>query len=160
MLLRAICAASLLLAGPAFGLSCKPPNFAEAFNRAAAAEEMYSLVYGIFEPVVSQDELADAMAAPFIFDGKQLGREGFGQTQAREVTVERSCAGSFCAPFPPTGVPMMVLLEHRGTAQVLNAKPCGDEVMLDPSFGQVGAIRACMGRLECGPDEIAAFEVE
>lgn len=157
MLLKIICALSLL-AGPALGLSCKPPNFGERFNTAAAAEEMYSLVYGAFEPMVPQDDLADAMAAPFIFDGKQLGREGFGQTQAREVMVERSCAGDFCGPFPPTGVPMMALLEHRGTVQVLNAGPCSNDVALEPSFGQVSAIRACMGSLECGAEEISAFE--
>lgn len=158
MLFRIICAVSLL-AGPAFGLSCIPPNFAERFNEAAAAEEMYSLVYGVFEPMVPEGDLADAEAAPYIFDGKQLGREGFGQTQAREVVVERTCAGSFCGPFPPSGVPMMALLEHRGTAQVLTADPCGNNVKLEPSFGQVGAIRACMTSLECGADEIGAFAV-
>lgn len=157
MLSRAICALSLL-ASPAFGLSCKPPNFGEAFNHAAAAEEQYSLVYGVFEPFVSEEDLADAMAAPYVFNGKQLGREGFGQTQAREVTVERSCAGDFCAPFPPSGIPVMVLLEHRGAAQVFSAAPCTDQIAIDPSFGQVGAIRACMSALECGPDEIGAFE--
>lgn len=157
MLLRSICAASLFLAAPAHGLSCKPPNFGERFNEAAAAEEVYSLHYGVLTPGLDGDDLADGGSAPYLFEGKQLGRQGFGETEEIGLILIRECAGSFCGPLPTSGVPLLLLAEHRGDAMVLTADPCGTNVSLEPGFGRVAAIRACMRALACGPEEIEAF---
>lgn len=152
---------SLLLSGsvafPTFALSCKPPNFANRFNEAAAAQEVYALFLGELVPLVNMDALSDALSAPYRLEGRQLGRAGFGEDVTVDLSVERTCAGSFCGPFPSSRTPLLVLVENRGAAMVVTSAPCGEDVFLTPSFGQVSAIRSCMRVLECGAEEIDAF---
>lgn len=143
---------------PASALSCMPPNFADDFNRAAEAEELYSLVYGTMDPVEAID--ADAMEAEFRLTGRRLGRREFRAEETLRVNVARSCAGEFCAPFPPSGTPMLTLIEHmKDGSFLLEIAPCSGVVHLNPTLGRVSAIRACMRAGKCGPDEHEAFDL-
>ena len=148
---------SSLAAQPTLALSCKEPNFADRFNEAAAAEEVYALFLGTLTPMVEPTDLTGTMSAPFRLEGRQLGRAGFGETTAIDVLIERTCAGSSCGPFPPADTPLLALVEQRGAAMVITADPCSTDISPTPGFGRVAAIRACMRALDCGPSEIDAF---
>ncbi len=148
-------------ASPVFALSCKAPNFGEAFNRAAAAEEVYSLVYGRFQEAGPVPEYVQGKPREVVlaFIGKQLGRTGFGEMQTIPVIVKTDCAGDWCGPLPPLGDQTMAFLEQVGSDLVLTSPACPGDYHVNPSLGQISAIRACMSALECGEDEIKAFEL-
>lgn len=154
--------AACLCASQASALSCAPPNFGEAFNRAAAAEEVYSLMYGRFQeagpiPEYVRGEPREVVLA---FVGKQLGRSGFGETMTLPVIVKTECHSAWCGQLPALGDQTMAFLEQVGSDLVLTSHLCQRDFMANPSLGQISAIRACMNALECGTDEIKAFELK
>ena len=159
--MRSLVFCLLVLAGPAFGLSCKAPNFAEDFNRIAAVEEVYSVAYGqlrevgIVPPAVDGEPRSVKMR----FVGRMLGQLGFGETGTVDVTVNTTCAGSFCGPLPTTQTPLLAFLEHGDGGMTLRSAACAPDYHINPSLGQVSAIRACMRELNCGADEIDAFTI-
>ena len=149
----------LLGATPAFGLSCKAPNFGEDFNRIAVVEEVYSVGYGQLRPLELVPDYVDGQprSVKMQFVGKMLGRLGFGETGTVEVTVTTGCAGSFCGPIPTTQTPMLAFLEHKPAGLALRSGACAPDYHLTPSLGQLAAVRACMKAGTCGTDEIDAF---
>ena len=151
----AILAAAIALPSAATALSCKPPNFAEDFNRVSAADEVYSLVFGRFAE--SSEDLADATNTELRFTGKRLGVNGFRVEETFPVAVSRECVGDFCAPFPKTGTHFLAYFQHIGQGFAYVARPCAADLDLNPSIGRVSALRTCMRLGECGPDEISAF---
>ena len=145
--------------GPAAALSCKPPNFALGFNVAADAEELYSLVFGVLSPLGSEALLANATTARFHLNGRRLGRNAFRPEETLIVEIQRHCVNRTCAPFPKTGSPHLLLVEHRGNDLAMDLRPCGQNLHLNPSLGRVSAIRACMRKGHCGAAEIEAFDL-
>lgn len=153
--------AFFLVTGPAFGLSCKAPNLGEAFNRIAEVEEIYNLAYGQLRDAGPIPEYVEGQPREVVvaFVGKLLGTNGFGETQSLPVTVKTQCSASWCGPIPPFGEQMLVFLEQGNGELILNSYACPSDYLLKPSLGQVSAIRSCMASLECGADEIEAFEL-
>ena len=150
-----------LLAAPAFGLTCKPRNFGEDFNRIAVVEEIYSVGYGQLREV---DPIPDAVegqprSVRMRFVGKMLGGSGFGQTGSVDITVNMECAGSFCGPVPTTRTPMIAFLEHKDDGLALKSGVCAPDYLLSPTLGQLSAVRACMRLGACGEEELDAFEI-
>ena len=157
--MRSLVFLGMMLASPAFGLSCKAPNFGENFNRVAAVEEIYSVGYGQLRPLDGVPAYVEGQprAVKMQFVGKMLGRMGFGQTGTVEVTVRTECAGSFCGPIPTTQTQMLAFLEHQAGGLALRSGACEPDYHLNPSLGQLSAVRACMTAGTCGADEIDAF---
>jgi len=158
-MLRTTMIALGLMATPAFGLSCAPPNFGNAFNEAAAAEEVYSLVYGRFQEAGPIPELVEGEPREFTyaFIGKQLGQSGFGETQTVPVIVKTECLSAWCGPVPPVDTQLLAFLEQVGGDLVLSSHACPKDFKVEPSLGEVSAVRACMSNLKCGPDELGAL---
>lgn len=152
--------ALVMLCGPAFALSCKAPNFGENFNDAAAAEEVYSLMYGRIQPAGPVPDYQEGKPREVVvaFIGKQLGRTGFSETVTLPVTVKTECVSAWCGPIPPVDEQMLVFLEQVGADLVLTSQACPGSYHLNPSLGQISAVRACMSALECGAQEIGAFD--
>ncbi len=148
-----------MLCGPAFALSCKAPNFGENFNEAAAAEEVYSLMYGHIQPADPVPEYQEGKPREFVaaFIGKQLGGSGFSETVTLPVTVKTECVSAWCGPVPPFDEQMLVFIEQVGADLVLTSQACPGTYHLKPSLGQISAVRACMSALQCGAEEISAF---
>ena len=158
-MLRPTLLALALMTTPAFGLSCAPPNFGNAFNEAAAAEEVYSLVRGRFQEAGPIPDYVEGKPREFTyaFIGKQLGQSGFGETVTIPVIVKTECVSAWCGPVPPVDMSMMVFLEQVGADNVLTSHPCPKDYLVKPSLGQISAVRACMSKLECGPDELSVL---
>jgi len=150
-----------MITTPAFALSCKAPNFGEAFNRVAAAEEVYNLGYGQLRDAGPIQEYVEGQPREVVvaFVGKLLGGNGFGETQSLPVTLKTECAASWCGPIPAFGEQMLVFLEQGEGELILTSSACPGDYHLNPSLGQVSAVRSCMSTLECGPDEIEAFDL-
>lgn len=160
--MRSLILIAALLAGPAHGLSCKAPNFGEDFNRIAVVEEVYSVGYGQLREVdpVPDEVSGQPRSVRMRFVGKMLGSSGFGQTGAVDVTVNTECAGDWCGPIPTTGTQMLAFLEHRGDGLALRSGACAPDYLLNPTLGQIGAVRACMRLGQCGTAELSAFQPE
>lgn len=150
-----------MMASPALALSCKAPNFGEAFNRIAEVEEVYNLAYGQLRDAGPIPEYVEGQPreAVVAFVGKMLGQNGFGETQSLPVTVKTECAASWCGPFPAFGEQMLVFLEQGDGELILTSYACPSDYLVNPSLGQVSAIRSCMSALNCGADEIEAFDL-
>ena len=148
-----------MMTTPAFGLSCAPPNFGDAFNEAAQAEEVYSLRKGRFQEAGPIPEFVEGTPREFsyAFIGKQLGQSGFGETETLPVIVKTECVSAWCGPVPPVDMEVMVFLEQVGSDHVLTSHPCPKHYTVKPSLGEISAVRACMSKLECGPDELGAL---
>jgi hypothetical protein len=148
-----------MMTTPAFGLSCAPPNFGEAFNEAAEAEEVYSLVYGRFQEAGPIPDYVEGQPREFTyaFIGKQLGQSGFSQTQTIPVIIKTECVSAWCGPVPPVDTQVLSFLEHVGSDHVLTSHTCPKDYKVEPSLGEVSAVRACMSNLSCGPEELGAL---
>lgn len=157
--MRSLVFLAVMMASPAFGLSCKAPNFGEQFNYVAGVEEVYSVGYGQLRPLGEVPPYVDGQPrdVKMRFVGKMLGRLGFGETGTVDVTVKTECAGSFCGPIPTTQTPMLAFLEHQSDGLTLRSAACTPDFLLNPSLGQISAVRACMTSGTCGADEIDAF---
>lgn len=151
----------MLIASPSFGLSCKAPNFGEAFNRAAVAEEVYNLGYGQLREAGPIPDYVEGQPREVVvaFVGKLLGSSGFGETQSLPVTLKTNCVSAWCGPIPALGEQMLLFLEQGEGELILTSDACPGQYHLSPSLGQISAIRSCMSALECGPDELSAFEL-
>ena len=96
----------------------------------------------------------------YAFIGKQLGQYGFGETQTIPVIIKTECVSAWCGPVPATETQTMAFLEHVGSDLVLTSDPCPSDFKVQPSLGEVSAVRACMKNLSCGPDELAALGIQ
>lgn len=156
-MLRLTLILTLLATGPVAALSCRPFTFADAFDRAAAAEEIYSLGFGVLSTQTPLANSREPAEVPARFEGQLLGLRGFGDGQVIEITIEKRCASAWCGQMPQMDVPALVLLQHDGAERKLISDLCDRDFLTEPSFGQVSAIKACMRAGHCGTDEHEAF---
>ena len=122
---------------------------------------MYSVAYGQLrelDPIPPYVE-GTPRSVKMQFVGKMLGRSGFGDTGTVDVTVNTSCAGSWCGPIPTTQTQLLVFLEHKSYGLAISSPACSPDFHLNPSLGQLAAVRACMRDGACGIDELDAFNV-
>lgn len=155
----ALTLAVLLQANAALALSCKPPNFADDFDRIARAVELYSVAYGTLRlagPLQSY-VTGEAREVLFEFNGKLLGRRG--EKVTREVLLRTECTGSWCGQIPPEGQPMLMFLQNERAGLSLRSGACSGDFYINPSLGKVAAIRACMRKGLCGDAEREAFDL-
>lgn len=158
--------AFIALPAPAFSLSCLVPNFAETYNRIAAAPEVYLLAEGRF---VVKDRLpripepgeitsrAPDITASMGFAGRHLGVQTDGELDV-DVTVRVECAGPWCGRFPAQNARMLVFLERGEDGSLSMSKsPCPGDTKRDPSDEEIRALRSCMEKGRCEAPEIAVF---
>jgi len=148
----------LLLPTHALALSCAAQNFGEDFNRIAEAPELYSILYGSLQSneAISQAKTSAPREASYTFEGRYIGLR---QDQAGELTItaKTSCIKSWCGGLPPVETPVLMYVQHDGAALTLASGACVKDFIVNPSLGQVTAIRACMRAGSCGAEEIGAF---
>lgn len=151
--------AALATAPVANALSCKRPNFAEEFNRVAAAPELYSVVYGTLKAVSPIPSYApgEPRKVAYVMEGRRMGQRGFRGWEDIDFLAQTGCAGEWCGALPPEGHPVLAFLQHEDVGLTLDVPACSTDFTVAPSLGQVTAIRVCLREGTCGADELDAF---
>lgn len=139
-----------LVAGQAAALSCMQADPVATYNRLAADEATYYVLYGTLDfdakqqpqGVVNEERNPAPIAAKFT--GMGLSETGFDRDFSRDVTVQPLCAGPWCGNAP-VGIASLIFGEVVGDDIIIAAEPCGGMIFSEPTQAVRDSMTACMG---------------
>ena len=148
----------IAFASPSFALSCLRPDPIETFERLAAAEETYFVIYGQFtfdedalpQGVNSFEQTEDPDPIPAWFDGLGLSRVGFVTPYRSHVQLEVTCAGPWCGSAR-NGGQAVYFVPATDSPVTLQAGPCGGMIFDDPAPAVLEMLTSCMQGGSCEP---------
>ncbi|MDA7423792.1 hypothetical protein [Thalassococcus lentus] len=124
---------AVVLASPAFGLSCLPPDIASDFKYANDSEDIWVVVEGTVRfdekklPKVNmkrQDKTPPHTDIPARFKGKSLSDTGFDRRFETPITLRIQCFGPWCGGAS-SGANYLTFLKKEKGSYVMMADPCG-----------------------------------
>ncbi len=138
-----------MIAGQAAALSCMRPDPVRTFTQIAADDATYYVLYGTLDfdveklpqGVANTARTPDPITARFT--GKGLSTTGFDTPFVRDVTVQPTCAGSWCGSAP-AHTPSLIFAKVTGDAIIIEASPCGGFIFPEPSTAVLDAMTKCM----------------
>jgi hypothetical protein len=146
-----------LTATQSLALSCLRPDPVETFQRLAAAEERYFVLYGTLdfdERLLPEPDLTNQDPSPEPipghFTGKGLSRQGFTTDYIANVTLQIQCFGPWCGGAA-SGVPAVWFVPFSDPPATLQADPCGSMTFYEPSDAAVEMLESCMAGGVCTP---------
>lgn len=149
--------AALLLAlpQPAEALSCLRPDIARSYQQADRSKDRYIMVLGTlaFDPALLPETGAGNTAPttiPARLNGQPITPNGFGKPFQRPVTLEISCAGSWCGSVP-AGTEMLMFLRQTAAGYTLDVGPCPGSAFVQPSEETLATARRCLSGGPCQP---------
>jgi hypothetical protein len=147
--------ATALTSGPAWSLSCMPPDAARTFNWASDSEDTYSAFLGTldFAPVSRPsgfDPNPDPVTRTARFSGSALGGDGFAPIPDRDIGLVLSCMASWCGNLEP-GTRVLAFAKRVAGGYEITVDPCYTEVFTDPAPEIVATVEACMRGGPCEP---------
>ncbi len=150
---------SLLIAGPAFSLSCLPYSERHAYQDAAASADMYIVVHGQLRfnpdnlpvPDMSQQDL---IQPDNIFrarlSGHFLTENGFTARFERRIDVNVQCFGPWCGGLS-SGADYLMFLKETASGYLLETDPCGGFAFQEPQPATLDDMHQCLLGGECTP---------
>ncbi len=142
------------VAGQATALSCMRPDPIASFQNAAEAEESYFVLYGTLTfdesalpESVGMGNRPEPVPIPAEFTGKGLSQDGFVNDYAGPITLQPTCAGSWCGGAK-SGVEAVFFVQVDDVPTVV-AGPCGGKIFENPSPAVLDALTTCMQGGEC-----------
>lgn len=156
-----ILALMVFAAGPVHALSCLRPDAAASFNRFAASEDLYVVLYGQFvfdetalpEPPRDNPNLTNrSNPIPATFIGHSLSRNGFRTPFGTGLTLDAQCLGPWCAGMA-SGVKTMAFVRKEGPKYTLSINPCGGVAFAQPTPEVLQQVTACMAGKSCIPQD-------
>lgn len=121
----------MALAQPALALSCRAPDIARDYQRAAESEDTYIIVKGdlFFDEAELPDRMdqrtsrsRDSVDVAAWMVGHSLTKDGFTKRFERDVTLRVSCLGPWCGSTSKGDHLAFLKLEDRNWVMELN--PC------------------------------------
>lgn len=146
---RIILAALIAItAGQAQALSCLPADIARTFNWAAAAEERYLVLNGVFSfdaPARTQGGQLEreTVSLDAVFEGSYLGAEGFVAAPSLDVTLTFVCLGPWCGSMENGGDDTLVFAQQTSDGYVIEIDPCYSTVFAS-NDDNIDRVEACM----------------
>lgn len=146
-----------LTATQSLALSCLRPDPVETFQRLAAAEERYFVLYGTLdfderllpEPdLTNQDPNPEPI--PGFFRGKGLSGEGFNTDYIANVNLQIQCLGPWCGGAV-SGLPAVWFVPFNDPPATLQAEPCGSMTFYEPTEAVIDMLESCMAGGACTP---------
>ena len=138
--MRWIVLAAMLLATPAFSLSCVPADPVRDFKAAADSPLRWGIAVGRIDfdesrlPTVDwnrQTEIPPQTDLRAQMVGHSLGSDGFVRPFQANVTLRVTCAGPWCAQ-PISGARYLAFIKHEGGKRIVQATPCGAWSYINP----------------------------
>ncbi len=157
--MRAFVVAFLIVffAGEALALSCIRPSLERAFVQARDAEELYVPVLGRFiELDVDQggekDRTREDSFGAARFVGRPVARYGFGDAMDVRVSVTLRCLAHWCGGIAEDEE-VLTFLRIDGSDYHFETGPCVSSVFYSPGSSELSAMRRCLRRDRCEPDQ-------
>ena len=142
-----------LTAGQAQALSCMPADIARTFNWAAAADERYIVLNGVFSfdaPARSRTRQInpETTSLDAVFEGSYLGVAGFVTAPSLDVTLTLVCLGSWCGSIGNGGDDILVFAQQTTNGYVLEIDPCYSTVFASTDEN-IDRVETCMRSAAC-----------
>ncbi len=146
--------------GPAFALSCLPPDVARSFVELAEAEETYVVVHGTLTfdegglPKTDwENQAATPPSTPLAarISGLSLTSDGFSAPFDRSITFDVLCFGPWCAGAV-SGSDVLAFVEYRDGSYVFSLGPCNANGFFDPDQAMLDQVQSCMKGQDCQPE--------
>jgi hypothetical protein len=143
-----------LVASQAMALSCVQPDAARSFETAANSDKTFVILSGTFEFAARPEVTTDNPRAENYlskFSGLLLTGVGFTDQVAAPVTINTSCAASWCGTMKP-GTPYLAFVEQTETRLTLNVGPCPEMALQNPTQEVLDKVVACAQGKDCKPE--------
>ncbi len=127
-------------------LSCAPWRPTEAYERADAAPNSYSVVIGSFDFAATLPK--SNAVVPAVLTGRALSRAGFDAPWSKTVRLEVGCAASWCGSVT-SGQPYLVFVEHKSAGLSVALDPCPSVVFPNPTRAVEREIARCLASGRC-----------
>lgn len=146
--------AAVMCAGQASALSCVRPDVAGTFQSVSAPEDTYIVLLGTFSFATPppQTGLAlnpESISLPARFDGQYLGPERFVDGPAFDITLNFTCAASWCGSMRSDAGRSLAFARQTSQGYVLDVGPCGGRVFTRVVDADVQRVEACMRGEAC-----------
>ena len=148
-------AALAMITGQVHALSCLRPDAVETFQRLAAAEESYFVLFGelTFDEArlpasASNDQTRPSTVIPAQFAGNSLTARGFTNAYSRDVNLQITCAGQWCGSAQ-SGIDAVYFVPSGETPATLTAGPCGGMLFPEPTQAVLDMLTSCMAGGPC-----------
>jgi len=145
--------AATLWAGQASALSCVRPDVAQSFQHVAASSDVYVVLLGefSFNAPLSQGATLNRVDVqlPARFTGQYLGPERFVNGQDLNVTLNFTCAASWCGSMASGEDGTLAFARQTSQGYVLDVGPCGGRVFANATPHQVQRVEACVRGESC-----------
>lgn len=145
----------LLIAQPAFALSCMPPDVVRLYQNAVESEESYYFIRGklmaegpVNEPDTSGATKLASAETQVRLVGKALTRNRFEAPFDREITLRLNCASVWCGTAPLERE-IFAAVKLVGQALELDIGPCGFDAV-DYSKADEARLLRCYQNGQCG----------
>lgn len=147
---------AILLAQPAWALSCMRPDIARDYAFAAESEDSYIVVKGdLFfdESALPKTDMRHGKRLPETTDipawlnGHSLTPDGFIHRFERDVVLRITCLASWCGATEKGE--HLAFAKKEGTGFVIRLGPCGGMAYRDPTSEQEDTVTSCMRGKKC-----------
>jgi len=151
-----VLAGLIVMAHPAFALSCAPPDIARDFDRAAKSNDKYIIVKGdlFFDEAALPDRTAQRMSRKRNsvdingwLTGESLTRDGFTKPFERDVILRVTCLGPWCGGTEKGD--HMTFLKQEDRQWVMQIGPCPGLTYANPTNAQEQKVLACFRGEPC-----------
>ena len=150
---------AMLLASPAYSLSCTPPDPVQDYKAAEASSARWGVAVGQLSfnegklPKVDMnrpDKVPEKTTIRAQFVGHSLNTDGFKTPFQANVTLQVSCILTWCGT-PRNGARYLAFIKHEGNKRVVFSDPCGSRLYPNPSRQDLQRIRDCFVGGPCRP---------
>lgn len=157
--MRWIVFAAMMLATPAFSLSCSPPDPVSDYKFAEDSPVRWGIAVGRLNfdpgrvPVVDWERQNDVPPSTDIraqFVGQSIDAGGFVKPFQANVTLRVNCVGPWCAS-PQNGARYLAFIKHEKGKRVINANPCGSMLYINPPKKYLDQVYQCFVGGRCVP---------
>jgi hypothetical protein len=154
-MVRSLALATLLLAATQVSaLSCVVPDPAETFRLAQESPDRFLVLHGTLsaDPAAfvtdDTDPAPDPHPVPGTFSGRSLTLDGFTRDQSGPITLQPTCAASWCGGFPGTG-PVLAFARIAPSGLELELDACSQWVFPNPSQAALDLMAHCVRAGAC-----------
>jgi hypothetical protein len=159
-LLAALLVFSLL--GPqAHALSCLQPNVARDFNWRQGEKETYRIFVGQVKMVgrIPKYREGRKRTAKAVTTGRFMGRTKLTETQTFELTVNTTCAASWCGGFPgKSDADSILFFEKTPKGDALNIGPCDYGLAEPVTKKKIKLLQRCLRRGKCSDADVKRLD--
>ena len=150
-----------LLGHQAYALSCVQPNIARDFNWRQGEKETYRIFVGQVKMVghIPKYREGRKRTAKAVATGRFMGRTKLTETRTFELTVNTTCAASWCGGFPgKSEADSILFLQKTPKGDALNIGPCDYGSNEPVTKKKIKLLQRCLKRGKCSDADVKRLD--